>query len=358
MLDTNKTHSDVSVIPHAEAAERGPKFAIRLRLSISTLFLCLILPAFTIFVFYIYRTNYEIYKSNAAELITNHNDQTSDKLVALLDPIGDSLVALGKQVRDEPRLFDSASFHETMLLHLENNPNLVSVFVASDRGSFHQVQSMREGMIIANRVPPSEAKFNFWVVDRSAAAVTQTRPPKPVGASTVRTPDKEAELQIQSGGGKPANSVFTFFKSRDTTVLETFVVANNYDPRERPYYKNLAATIDKTSANARERFVYIDEPFISSSTTRPTIMVSTPVYKDNTFRGMIGESFELSAISNFLKSIQISKNSETYIIDTDGNIVVSTGDNNGYKVDKTRLIKQNVKDAAGQPVQQLSLIHI
>jgi adenylate cyclase len=63
---------------------------------------------------------------------------------------------------------------------------------------------------------------------------------------------------------------------------------------------------------------------------------------------MVGESFELSAISDFLKSIQSSKNSETYILDTEGNIVVSTGPNNGYKLEKSVLIKQNVFEGAGQ----------
>ena len=77
-----------------ELQEPSSRFAVKLRLSISTLFLCLILPSFAVFVFYIYRTNYEIYKANAAEAITAHNQQTSAKLLALLDPIGDSLLSL------------------------------------------------------------------------------------------------------------------------------------------------------------------------------------------------------------------------------------------------------------------------
>jgi adenylate cyclase len=315
---------------YVDVTQERPKFSVKLRLSISTLFLCLILPAFAIFVVYMYNTNYEIYKKNAAELISNHNDQSSDKLLALLDPIGDSLVTLAKQVRDDPRLFDSAAFHDTMLLHLENNPNLVSVFVASDKGSFHQVQGMREGMVIAGRVPPVEAKFNFWVVDRANAPAPQSK----------------------SSEGPRANSTFTFFKTRNTPPIDTFVVNNSYDPRDRPYYKNLVTNVAKAAIAARERFVYVDEPFVSSSTSRPTIMVQTPIYKDNAFRGMIGESFELTAISRFLKSIQISKNAETYIIDTEGNIVVSTGADNGYKVEKTNLIRQSVLQAEGQPVQQ------
>ena len=197
--------------------------------------------------------------------------------------------------------------------------------MASAKGSFHQVQKMREGMIVANRVPPAEANFNFWVVEPSLQTAKKTQ---------------------------TTSSVFTFFKSRDTAPLDTFVIANNYDPRERPFYKSLSATIDKTPEALRQRFVLLDEPYISGSTSQPTMTVSTPIYADQQFAGMLGESFELTAISTFLKSIQISRNSQTYILDADGDIVVSTGVDNGYTIDKKKLIKQNVLNADGQAVQQ------
>lgn len=299
--------------------------AIKLRLTISALFMCMILPSFGLVVYFIYKNNYEIYKENASIQIKNHNNQMKDKLLALLDPIGDSLLVMAKQVRDEPKLFDSTSFNDTMLLHLENNPNLVSIFLASDKGGFRQVQRMREGMIVADRVPPTGSNFNFWVVQPSEQG---------------------------SKNSKSVNSIFTFYKNRDVAPLDTFVIPNNYDPRERPFYKSLSATLDKTPEDQRQRFVLIDEPYISGSTSRPTITVSTPIYVDKIFKGMLGESFELNAISSFLKSIQISRNSQTYIVDSVGGIVVSTGSDSGYTIDKKKLVKQNVLQADGQAVQQ------
>jgi adenylate cyclase len=349
----DKATNPLAVSPkqEAEREDRPPKFAVKLRLSISTLFLCLILPSFAVFVFYIYKTNYEIYKRNAAVLITTHNDQTSAKLIALLDPIGDSLLTLAKQVRDDPRLFDSESFHDTMRLHLDNNPNLVSIFVASEKGSFHQVQSVREGMVVANRVPPANARYNFWVVDRSRG-VDSAPKASALRAGTLpnATASEQSPQPSPTKAASRARSVFTFYNDRDT-VLDSFVVDNNYDARERPFYKALSTKVG-TSANIEgERFVYIGEPFIASSTSQPTINVSAPIFLGKTFSGMVGESFELSTISNFLKSIQISKNCETYILDTEGNIVVSTGPNNGYKLDKNTLIKQNVLEAVGKTAE-------
>lgn len=299
-----------------ETVEPAARFAIKLRLSISTLFLCLILPSFALFVLYVYQTNYEIYKQKAVELITSHNAQTSAKLFALLDPIGDSLLTLSKQVHDDPRLFDSTAFHDTMLLHLDNNPDLVSVFVASNQGSFHQVQRIRDGLVVAGRVPSSEVKYNTWVVDRSSAA--------PAGSG--------------------ASSVFTFYNDQKT-VLDTFAVHNNYDARERPFYKALSSSVDTSANIERERFLYIGEPYIASSTGQPTINVSAPIFLGKKFSGMVGESFELSTISDFLKSIQISKNCETYVLDTEGNIVVSTRPNSGNK------LETNILNGGGQTAE-------
>ena len=311
------------VLPLTNAAtalqQAASKFVVKLRLSISTLFLCLMLPSFALFVFYVYQTNYEIYKRNAVELLASHNQQTSAKLLALLNPIGDSLLTLAKQVRDEPKLFDSVSFHDTMLLHLENNPDLVSVFVASEKGSFHQVQRIRAGMVVANRIPSPEVTHNTWVVDRSKS--------------------EKVNNQI--------SSVFTFYKGRNT-VLDSFSVINNYDARERPFYKALSSAAGTSANIERDRFINIGEPYLASSTGQPTINVSAPIFLRKEFSGMVGESFELVTISDFLKSIQISKNCEAYVLDTEGNIVVSTGPNSGYKLEKNTLVKQNVMDAVGQ----------
>lgn len=314
--------------PKLSKIVQSSRFGIKLRISISTLFLGLILPAFSAFVAYIYSTNREIYKDNAAALIINHNNQMADKLLALLDPIGDSLLAMALQVRDEPSYFNGSGFNQTLLLHLENNPNLVSIFLASDQGSFHQAQRMREGMIVAGRVPVANAKFNFWTVEPTSA--------------------------------NPGDSIFTFFAASDAAPIDQFTVNNFYDPRNRPFYKSLLATLERTPENKRQGLRLLDEPYVAGSTGQATMTVSTPVYVNGAFKGMLGESFELSKIAEFLKRIQISKNTQTYIIDSAGYVVVSTEPDNGYTIEKTTLNKRNVNDVrnAGTPVHQAFLHHV
>lgn len=320
-----------------------PRFAMRLRLSISTIFLALILPSFALFVAYIYNTNYQIYKGNAADLIITHNNQTTDNLAALLDPIADSLLALAKQIQDTPALFENGGFNDTMLLHLDNNPKLVSIFTASNRGSFHQVQRMRENMVIANRVAPPTAKFNIWEVDRSGSAFE-------VPKSGINAAGGNAARRPPATTPSPVNSIFSVYESGDK-LLEKYVIPNNYDPRERPFYKGLMAKYDHVSAGDRRRYVLIDEPYISTSTKRPTINVSTPVIVNGEVRGMVGESFELDAISTFLKGIQISKNSVTYIVDGAGGILVATGPDGDQKTENNTLVRQTLLESKLPPVR-------
>jgi adenylate cyclase len=328
--------TNIQKAPACSDSESPSRFAMRLRLSISTIFLALILPSFAAFVAYIYDTNYRIYKGNAAELIIAHNNQTADNLVALLDPIADSLLALSKQVRDKPDLFETGGFNDTMLLHLENNPNLVSIFTASGRGSFHQVQRMRENMVIANRVAPANAKYNIWEVDRSGPAFDIPKAAKPASAPNNAAAPRTDPARV--------DSVFSVYDGGDT-LLERYVVPNNYDPRERPFYKGLMAKYGRLSDGDRRRFVLIDEPYISTSTKRPTINVSTPVVVNGDIRGMVGESFELDAISSFLKSIQISKNSVTYIVDAAGGILVATGPDADHEIENNALVKQTLLES-------------
>ncbi len=306
-------------VSEEQAAKAKARLSIRLRLSISTLFLAMILPAFAVFATYMYKTNYEIYKKNAADLIVAYNNQAVSEFSALLDPISDSLFSLAKQVQDNPELFEVGKFHETMLLHLENNPNLVSTFTASDQGNFNQVQRMRPNMVIAGRVAPYTAKYNIWNVDRSsAAALVQTK----------------------------VESVFSIFDEYNQ-LIDQYAIPNNYDPRQRPFYKALMAKYQELPEESRDRYVLIDEPYISTSTKQPTINVSTPILINGEVRGMVGESFELATIRDFLTGIQISDNSVTYVIDQKGEILVATGpdantDVDGKTIPKRTLLQSNV----------------
>ena len=294
-----------------------PALMVKLQISISALLLCLMLPALFACVAYVYQSNYAIYIKHATDLIDRHGEQTTSNLKHMLNPLRDSLMVLRKQIEDDPSTFYRKELRETLLLHLNNNPDLISVFIASDNGNFRQVQKIKGEMLVAGRLPPPDAKFNYWTVDRVA--------------------------------GREASSIFSFYKSH-SELLDSFTVQNKYDPRERPFYKNLVASLGKADNN-NNNAVFIDEPFIATSTRRATLTASIPIKQNKNFIGMIGESFEIEAISIYLASIAISKNSQSYVIDSNGTVIVGTGLQNGHTVKNNVLVKQNLNDLDGSPAQ-------
>ena len=56
---------------------------VKLRLSISVIFLLLIIPVFIAFILYSYQTNYSIYKKNAIDLVTRANNESIHNLIDL-----------------------------------------------------------------------------------------------------------------------------------------------------------------------------------------------------------------------------------------------------------------------------------
>ena len=171
---------------------------VKLRLSISVLFLILIIPVFISFILYSYQTNYSIYKKNAIDLVTRANDESIHSLIEFLDPITDATRVTAKLVSSNPELINEDKISEHIIVNLENNPNIVSYFLASREGSFRQVQKTNKSIPVGDRVPPDGSRFVSWVIDRSK--------------------------------NQNAESTYTFLRSWGD-VIEKFSSPAKYDPR-------------------------------------------------------------------------------------------------------------------------------
>ena len=104
---------------------------VKLRLSISVIFLLLIIPVFIAFILYSYQTNYSIYKKNAIDLVTRANNESIHNLIDFLDPIADAARVTAKLVNSNPELINQDKIADHIIVNLENNPNIVSYFLAS-----------------------------------------------------------------------------------------------------------------------------------------------------------------------------------------------------------------------------------
>ncbi|MES2103834.1 MAG: diguanylate cyclase [Pseudomonadota bacterium] len=96
-----------------------------------------------------------------------------------------------------------------------------------------------------------------------------------------------------------------------------------YDPRKRPWYK-VASVTDKPVWSG------IYNNFTSAF---PTITLAKSVFrKDHTLAGVVATDVTLKVLSDFLKTLEISKNSVAYILDADGHIVATSGQESPVKM--------------------------
>ncbi|MFZ6645850.1 diguanylate cyclase [Undibacterium sp. TJN25] len=140
------------------------------------------------------------------------------------------------------------------------------------------------------------------------------------------------------------NFVELFWREPGTALREVYDVAapgdrskllrsEPYDPRSRPWYR-VASVTDKPVWSA------IYNNFTSSF---PTITLAKAVYrKDHSLAGVVATDVTLQVLSDFLKTLEISKNSVAYILDAEGHIVATSGQ------------ESPVKKVNGMPVHMLA----
>ncbi|MFZ6673067.1 diguanylate cyclase domain-containing protein [Undibacterium sp. Xuan67W] len=97
---------------------------------------------------------------------------------------------------------------------------------------------------------------------------------------------------------------------------------DQYDPRKRPWYQAAAHT-DKPVWSK----IYND--FTSAE---PPVTLAKAVYQqDRSLAGVVATDVTLKVLSDFLRTLDISKNSVAYIIDSDGYIVATSGEEQAVK---------------------------
>jgi adenylate cyclase len=285
------------------------------------MYVILTVPSFVGFLAYSYKSNLEIYTTNAEQLLVRHNDEVVDKLNHLLDPISSSAKLIRARLIDDPALFTDPTFVDTLALHLSNNPNLTSIFTASVGGSFRQVQNIAPGTIIADRIPPADAAVAVWKVDRDP-------------------------------GQTAAVSQYALYKTRlPVQAISNFEVRNNYDPRNRPFFKSMLKGLAAAPAGD---FMQINLPYIAASNKRPTLSVATPIVINKNFLGMTSHSFSLETIASFLSNIRVSRNSEAFIVDETGNILVRTKFEEGFTVTNGEFKSRNISEFANTPLSYVA----
>ena len=301
----------------------APNFAInniKLRLSISVIFLLLIIPVFIAFIFYSYHTNYSIYKKNAIDLVIRANEESIHNLIEFLDPIADAARVTSKLIASNPDLINQDRIAEHILVNLENNPNVVSYFLASKEGSFRQVQRANKAIPVGERVPPDGSQYVSWVIDRSK--------------------------------NQNADSTYTFFRSWGD-IVDTFTSPTKYDPRARNFYKGSL----KNFSEGRVDIPYLDDPFFATSTKQAVIGTTYSIIVGNQLFGTVTAQVQVKSFADFLVKNKISKNSQTIIFNAVGDVVVHPDVNLGFIKEKDALVPRKITDLDLSPASVAKKIH-
>ena len=156
-------HTNALVVDTSSSA---PQKNINIRITISLIFLALIVPLFLGFISYSYKNNYEIFKGNAKLLMLRANDGFVSNLTNLINPVANSVQVTARFIEDNPEVYKQEKMNNYLLANLQTDSNIVSYTVIGSNGYLREIQRVNGGLPVGDRVTPEGANFVSWVIDK------------------------------------------------------------------------------------------------------------------------------------------------------------------------------------------------
>ena len=118
---------------------------------------------------------------------------------------------------------------------------------------------------------------------------------------------------------------------------------DDYDPRTRPWYKTAVM-------NGRESWSAVYTDF---TTREPTLTLSKPAYgSDEQLVGVAATDLSLSQLTEFFKSLSVSRNGIAFIIERSGAIIATSTNELPYRVDGNELVRLTAEQSASPLLRQ------
>jgi len=302
------------------ASSSVPQKIINIRITISIIFLALIVPLFLGFISYSYKNNYEIFKDNAKLLMVRANDEFVSNLMNLISPVANSVQVTARLIEDNPEVYKQEKINNYLLANLLTDPNIVSYTVSGSDGYLREIQRVKGGLPVGDRVTPEGANFVSWVISKG----------------------KDQKLQ----------SNFIFFK-RNGDVVSRFDSPANYDAKSRSFYKEIQTKFDAGVIDE----VVIEDPFLTPNSKQIVISASYPLVAKDSLQGVVSAQIMMKNISDFLLNHRVSQNSETYIVDSTGNIIAYPAGANIYSNSQDSISLKKISSVEDSPASTAQLIH-
>lgn len=272
--------------------------SLKLHVTISALFLLMIVPLFSGLIFFTYQSNIALAKREAAKSMESARDETMKDITAFVEPIADAVRSTAQLASVEPDFFRQDKSGQILVRAIQNNPDITSYYIGLADGSFRQAGQINPTIPPAGHVTPEGSKYFNRMIDRSK--------------------------------GDKALDSFIFLKDWGQPVGEKSSVAATYDPRSQNFFTQAVARGTLGDANR----ILIRDPYLIRTTGEPGLSISASIIKDEKFLGAVGTNIRLKRISEFLAAKTVSPGSVTIIIDKLNNVVAHPDFTQAYRKSK------------------------
>lgn len=267
--------------------------AWRLRPSIVTLFLVMVLPVFTVSMWMGYSSLDRMARGTAEQAVERSRIETIGHTEALVDPIASLVRVAARLSSDQPDYFRRPQALPTMLEVLGHSATISSVYVGFADGTYRMALRVPAGLKVHGQVPPERTLYANRLVERGAKGTLET---------------------------------YTFLDTNGQPVGNS-TAPTTYDPRVRPWYKDAV----------EKKTLVISNPYIYATTGLPGVTVAMPFSSGGEVKGVVAIDILLDSLSKFLKNRQVSPNSISLIVDRDGQVVAAS--------DAAQVLKRDVTGA-------------
>ena len=260
---------------------------VRLRPSIVFLFILLVVPIFITMIWFTYASNEKMIRETATKHISNLQIITNLKIKELFGPVELLVISTSQLASADPAFFGSPKSWNYLLSHLNSSPNILSVDIGFEDGSFRSVRRVKADDKLQGKPVPPTAKYALRWIDK--------RSKEPNVYKYVYFDDKNQEVGSSSSD-------------------------EAYIPKTRDWYKE-AAKAGK---------LIISEPYIKKSGASG-LSIASPFFVDKNIAGVVAIDLSLDSIGKFLNEQLISKNGFNLLLDEHGLIVASSNQKDAAK---------------------------
>jgi len=288
---------------------------IRFQVTISILFMAVILPVLTVILSYSYEEN----SKNLIKLSNDYIDHARDDSVAtarnLLDPVAGTMRIVAEVASANPNYFREEQSRNLLFQVLTSAEQIDAIYTSFEDGYHRVVTRIDADRRRSDPRIPAAANWHSSYIDSFAAGSARQR----------------------------HRSFFATWP----IVIAQYADDTKLDIRTLPHYE----------AAKRTHALAIADPSINPDTGFPVISLGYPIIAGDKFIGFIGTNITFKILSAYLASHRISPHSTTLIIDQSGRIIAHPVPGQGVRKVNGKLVLATTADLADPAIERAVELH-